>query len=134
MWFKPRPIVIRLCGRLEPKTRCCTLMCANPSPNDTVLCGTPYTYLAWSCFQIIIYLVGLFFRFCKIGLRFILGLVLISDRISEVSLSGSSDLEATEDDPLSGVLRSAAEGCARRRGFTIFRSSSKSYSSSLADG
>ena len=63
------------------------------------------------CFQVIIYLVGLFLRFCKIGLRFILGLVLNSDRTSEVSLSGSSALEATEDEPLSGVLRNlAAEG------------------------
>ena len=63
----------------------------------------------------IFYLVGLFLRFCKIGLKLILGLVrsglVISDRISDVSLSGSSDLEAKEDDPLSGVLRSrAAEG------------------------
>ena len=27
---------------VQPKTKCCTLMCVNQSPNDTVQCGTPY--------------------------------------------------------------------------------------------
>ena len=82
-------------------------------PRNFAVPACPHTR-PWSPDEIF-YLVGLFLRFCKIGLKLILGLVrsglVISDRISDVSLSGSSDLEAKEDDPLNGVLRNlAAEG------------------------
>ena len=32
---------------VEPKTKCCTLMCVKQLPNDTVQCGTPYIILLY---------------------------------------------------------------------------------------
>ena len=37
---------------VEPKTRCCTLMCVNQCPNGTVLHGTPYRFNHFDVFMV----------------------------------------------------------------------------------